>query len=756
MAPDNNDSISTRERLEFLLDNDRSMAAQSESYTTASRSVQSAASGTTPRNAFLAGVAFSGLLASSIFLTHYIDGRLQPSATEGSSASTSKVGAVAATGTAGAQAPAVLAAATIPTPVAPPAHVTTRTPPPGFVTPLTPPQDNKPLTKIPGLSTSRSVITGVADPQTLTASCYWTFTLKNTSRSNQEAQMNLTLPDGAVVSRATLWINGKAQEAAFNSTESVQNAYDWIVTLNRDPLLIKQTDANHIKIKASPVVPNKEMKIRIGMTVPLTMSADGTTQMNMPHISEANLDTSCIQNVHITSDAPLFASDAHMNSAPQKTGYLLRGNLSSADLSNLQVTMTRNAQLTRFATRATHSFPPSFVVAELQPDSQGVNKLTLTKTESKPDCQIITDDHAAFRLSYLWAKEEIDRLVQDGDRSQAVELATVYRVVSPVSGAVVLERNSDYDYNGLDRNLYRSMSYRARDKQQRLVEEKSTNNFADAEYETDKTPMPSTGPTASTFTDTSRATVAMDDSLRPPMSSPAPAPRADQPFLQEPSKAASFHIAHAKRRSSANSESLSMLQNKLETRSVASVPKQELAQKAASKGPLKKTLASLQTKTSGTRLEPSRVNGLEAQTEETAPNAVLTSPRAMDTPTERLVKLAGPVANWLQHNSALNENTTLATALLLGCIGLTFAGGLGLVAAAAVRATQRKQGAFQLAAAGSTWLILAAWWPLFSQVTFVVFGLAFLAQTAWNGASRLTSSLKASEAPDSVRSLQAR
>jgi len=462
MAPDKHESITTRERLEFLLDDktfERPQPVKSDS----------------TKLAFLAGAAFSGLLAGSIFLTHYIDTKvLTPSATDGSSASAAMTGAVAAAGSAGAQAPVGAAAsadmrsrtatpeiaaasissiAPIPAPVPPPQPIT--------VTPFVPSNQtqNAPLVKVPGLSTSKSVITGVVDPTSMTASYYWTFTLNNSTSSSKEAQMQIVLPDGAVVSRATLWINGKAEEAAFNSTWQVQNAYDWIVSRNRDPLLITQIGDNKISVKAAPVMPKKEMKIRIGMTVPVNMNGNGQCQMDLPRITDSNLDAGCVQNVHLTSDSPLFANNTHMNSPQQQKGFLLRGNVPAGELEKLQITMQRDAQMKRFATRATHSNPPGFIVAEVETDNQGLNKLNLTKTMDKPDCPVIADEHAAFRLSYLWAKQEINRLVSEGDQQQATDLATVYRVVSQVSGAVVLERQSDYEYNGLDRNMYKSLAY---------------------------------------------------------------------------------------------------------------------------------------------------------------------------------------------------------------------------------------------------------------------------------------------------------
>jgi len=784
MAPDNDNSLTTRERLEFLLDED--CPGSTYARKPGSKQENGLIETTSQRRAFLAGVAFSGLLASSILLTHYIDGRLQPSATEGSSASTRRVDAVAATGTAGATVPAVLAASTIS-----PAHSPlASTPPPSNSDPLpgtgpvpsslvsdsvpppVPPSESKPLSKISGLSTSRSVITGVADPQTLTASYYWTFTLKNTTRSQQEAQMKISLPDGAVVSRATLWINGKAQEAAFNSTETVEQAYDWIVTLHRDPLLIKQIDSKHINLKASPVMPNKEMKIRIGMTVPMTATADGSTHMELPQISEANLDTSCVQNIHITSNTPISGNNTHLTATPHKAGYLLKGNLMTEDLSTLQVTMARNSQLTRFATRATHSFPPSFIVGELKPDIQGLNKLILSKEEVKPDCPVLNDDDAAFRLSYLWAKEEIDRLIQDGDRYQAVELATVYRVVSPVSGAVVLEKNSDYEYNGLDRNLYRSMSYSRRMKPQQMIEGEAqggAGGTGGSPFAYDKTPRPSAAPQSAPSPDTSRSSSyrATDDLSA----------------IKESSKLWATDSVHTKPRSQTHAEAKQPGQSYVVKRAGAVTPapapaparKAEQEQRALSAAsmpapsPMREANKATPSTESDTNFNYSTSQEEEGQRAATgalrmkAPTpgrleAQPVKPEAanLETPSDRLVKLAGPVANWLQHSSALRENTTLATALLLGCIGLTFAGGLGLLIVAAMRGCLKQRGYIQLAAAGTTWLLLAAWWPLFSQVTFVVFGLAFLAQTTWNKAKHLTAGGRRLDAPSAVQNLRTR
>jgi hypothetical protein len=144
--------------------------------------------------------------------------------------------------------------------------------------------------------------------------------------------------------------------------------------------------------------------------------------------------------------------------------YLLCGNIQANDLSTMSIGVVKENSARQFASRATHSSPPAFIVATLDTTldtTPGTDQapLKLSKTFAKPDCPIVYSDDAAYRLSYLWAHQEIERLVAAGDTQQAVELASVYREVSPVSGAVVLERESDYTYNSLDRNQYRTTSY---------------------------------------------------------------------------------------------------------------------------------------------------------------------------------------------------------------------------------------------------------------------------------------------------------
>jgi len=310
------------------------------------------------------------------------------------------------------------------------------------------------------LSASKSAITGIVDPKTMTASYYWTILLHNSSSSGQEAQMEIKLPAGGVVSRATLWVNGRAEEAAFNATEQVQAAYSWIVDNNRrrDPLLITQVAPDRVLIKASPVQRGRDMKLRIGMTIPMKLNEQGEASLTMPQVLAANFALDCRQDVHLTSSNPLYANQVNMRDSEGRD-FVLRGNLKATELRDLTVATPGQSRVVQVATRATHSNPPAFIVATVNTEpGADYGKVQYTKTFTEPNCPIVSSTDAAYRVSYLWAHQEIEKLAPN-DWSQAVDLASIYREVSSVSGAVVLERQSDYTFNGLDRNMYRSTAY---------------------------------------------------------------------------------------------------------------------------------------------------------------------------------------------------------------------------------------------------------------------------------------------------------
>jgi len=318
------------------------------------------------------------------------------------------------------------------------------------------------FTKVAGLSATRSTMTGIVDPQTLSASYYWSMTLNNqtTNHQNQEARMNLTLPKGSVVSRATLWINGRSEDAAFNATNAVRRGYDWITVQHRDPLLVTQSPDGHIVVQMSPVpASGEEVRIQLGITAPMSVKNSNTLRLQLPQVNDSNFTISK-QDVHLQSPMPLYANSVKFKNTGSSGHFIFKGNVEPSELADLQIQSGKPKSLhAQFATRATHSDSGSYIVASLRDNgSNSEPELSYEKVLSKPDCTFISSEQAAHRVSTLWAAQEIKRLAKS-DRSSAVSLGTAYRVVSDVTGAVVLETERDYKATNLHRDRYQTLAY---------------------------------------------------------------------------------------------------------------------------------------------------------------------------------------------------------------------------------------------------------------------------------------------------------
>lgn len=65
-------------------------------------------------------------------------------------------------------------------------------------------------------------------------------------------------------------------------------------------------------------------------------------------------------------------------------------------------------------------------------------------TSEAPKTGILKDATIAAQLSTLWAKNQLDKMLSNGQAQKAEAFAARYRLVSPVTGAVVMESGKDY------------------------------------------------------------------------------------------------------------------------------------------------------------------------------------------------------------------------------------------------------------------------------------------------------------------------
>lgn len=161
--------------------------------------------------------------------------------------------------------------------------------------------------RVPELSLAASRIDGSVASRDNLGYFECTVELHNGGDIQREARFTLALPEGAVASRATLWVNGEPREASVAGRGETRAAYTSVVQTSRDPLLVTTDGAQRLLVQAFPIAPRTTMRLRIGMTAPFTIAPDGRRTLALPAIVERNFDlpADLRHAVWIEGDAPL-------------------------------------------------------------------------------------------------------------------------------------------------------------------------------------------------------------------------------------------------------------------------------------------------------------------------------------------------------------------------------------------------------------------------------------------------------------------
>jgi hypothetical protein len=162
--------------------------------------------------------------------------------------------------------------------------------------------------RVKGLSLDVSRLDGSIDAEAALAYLEWTLQFKNESARPQEARAQIALPPGGVVSRVTLWVDGEEREAAFAGRAKVREAYQRIVSRQRDPLLVTTSGPDRVMVQCFPVPPKSGLiKIRIGITAPLTLVDRERGWLRLPCLAERNfrIDNQQRHLVWVESKTPI-------------------------------------------------------------------------------------------------------------------------------------------------------------------------------------------------------------------------------------------------------------------------------------------------------------------------------------------------------------------------------------------------------------------------------------------------------------------
>jgi XrtN system VIT domain protein len=93
--------------------------------------------------------------------------------------------------------------------------------------------------------------------------------------SQEEAIYTFQLPEEAVVSSLSLWINGQEAKARLTTKSKAENAYNTIVGREmRDPSAVYWMEGSKIRVRVFPCTPDEDRQFKIGITSPLTYKND--------------------------------------------------------------------------------------------------------------------------------------------------------------------------------------------------------------------------------------------------------------------------------------------------------------------------------------------------------------------------------------------------------------------------------------------------------------------------------------------------
>lgn len=195
-----------------------------------------------------------------------------------------------------------------------------------------------------GLHLASSRIDGSISGDDLVAYLEWTIEFRNSAAIDREARLQLALPPGGVVSRASLWVNGEEREAAYGGRGEVRAAYQRVaVQQRRDPLLVTTKGADRVLAQAFPVPRNGgTIKFKIGISAPLELTEPGKARLTLPALIDRNFSIGSDTNhsVWIESRETLTTTAALETSRPDGRLYRISGALSDREFSATRQVIT--------------------------------------------------------------------------------------------------------------------------------------------------------------------------------------------------------------------------------------------------------------------------------------------------------------------------------------------------------------------------------------------------------------------------------
>jgi hypothetical protein len=212
--------------------------------------------------------------------------------------------------------------------------------------------------RLRGLHMVSSRLDGSISGDDAVAYLEWTVEFGNSAPVDREVRLELALPPGGVVSRATLWVGGEEREAAYGGRGDVRAAYQRVaVQQRRDPLLVTTKGADRVLAQAFPVPANGgTIKFKLGITAPLEIIEPSKARLTLPALVDRNFSFGhdANHNVWIESKRPLAASAPGLTASRADARlFRITGAIGDRDLAHQRQTIMveRNADTGPLAVR---------------------------------------------------------------------------------------------------------------------------------------------------------------------------------------------------------------------------------------------------------------------------------------------------------------------------------------------------------------------------------------------------------------------
>jgi hypothetical protein len=196
--------------------------------------------------------------------------------------------------------------------------------------------------RVPGLSLTRSTMTGTVHPRTLTSTIEWTYVFKNQTNDAQEARAELALPAGAVVNGLTVWRQGEPADARFVASSKPGEAVEgWAEAGHDCPAIITHIGRDRFLMHCYPVPREEELKVRIAAVIPLIADATSSASLLMPRFLATNFDLNGEHLLRLRSEQLLASGIKDVKAEQAADGKtILSGTLTDADLESSKMVIT--------------------------------------------------------------------------------------------------------------------------------------------------------------------------------------------------------------------------------------------------------------------------------------------------------------------------------------------------------------------------------------------------------------------------------